>query len=130
MNLTNIIKGGMVAGALTLSAVGCGNEPTYIEGIVIEEFGNAPGISESSGAIFGNESVKLSGKDYGIRVETNKGIYTIDLSDDQIGPIGPKTVLNLSNAIVPYETRVKFPIANFTNDRIGQLDPDEIEVLN
>ncbi len=135
----------VLAGGLALATLGCAKEPSgYVEGVVVKEYGNIPGLVESSGAWFGNESVKVDATHYGIKVETNQGVYTIDLSYDGwegnsfYHDKGPKNVWNLSSAIVPNETRVRFPTQNlgfkhyghgFTQDKIGQMDPDEIEIL-
>jgi hypothetical protein len=111
----------------------------YIQGTVIKEFGNVPGIVQSSGALFGNESVRVGPPAYGIEVETQVGNYTIEIVNDTFGSTGPKTIYNLAMAI-EVGTQISFPTRfenindedsyiGFTKDRVGGLDPDDISIL-
>ena len=139
-NKTGILKSLGFATALGLAACRATPPSNYIEGEVVKEFGNVIRIVESSGALFGNESVKLGEGIYGIKINTPKGTYTIEFNDN-CGVPGPKTNHNLA-MMIKEGTRVRFPTENllpscgngnqvgFTRDRIGYLDSDEIEILD
>lgn len=49
--------------------------PVYVEGKVVKEGGTLPSLMKSSGALFGNESVKLGEANYVLTVATNQGNY-------------------------------------------------------
>ena len=103
------MKGKGTLGALVFSTIfvltGWDLKPkVFVKGTVIEEYGNISRIVESSGALFGNESVKLGNPNYGLVVNTQNGKYIIEIdvqdSDNGIrGTSGLKTAYNLSQAI-------------------------------
>jgi hypothetical protein len=136
-----------IAFASTLALTGCGEKKqpgNYQEGKVIGEYGTlVKGLEknpEFDGLLsYSNETVRVGEPIYGIRVETQNGIYTIDF-DDKAGSPGPRTVNNLAAAIEEGIT-VRFPTTNvphnigqsptgFSSDRLGTLDPDDIELVN
>ncbi len=132
--LTSLILAG------TLGVVGCGIKPeNFVEGRVLSEYGNISRIEESSGALFGNESVKLGNPNYGLRVETPQGIYTIEVDvDDMSGSSGSHTAYNLA-ATIEIGTKIRFPLRLkrrisgeelFNSDRLGIVDPDDIEIIH
>lgn len=72
------MKNIIYATALTslLYAGGCGTELKDVQrGVVREEFGSLPSLVESTGAIlpFGNETIKLGDRTYGLVVDTPNG---------------------------------------------------------
>lgn len=121
-------------GAIIISAAlsGCSewNEPIpkipeTLEGTVKEEFGTAQGIVKSSGALFGNESVKIGDFVYGLVLETHKGVYTLSVIPYQ------KSVYALAKAIEPGD-KVRITYDDYThigNDRIGETYSDTIELI-
>ena len=78
----------LILGA-TLAFSGCGDTKPcyYLEGEVIKESGSVVSVIESSGAVFGNESVKFGNPTYVLRVKTEKGIYTINVEGDSQKPL-------------------------------------------
>ncbi len=127
----------VLASAIGLAACSpspLGGPGNYVEGKVVSEYGNVARIVESSGALFGNESVKLGNPVYGLKVETPQGIYIIEVDvNDQSGSRGPHSAYNLAAAIEE-GTEVKFPLRYdekdlFSVDRLGILDPDDIEII-
>src|SRR3989344_6340839 len=54
----------VLAGALALVGAGCSHHPQYQEGKVTKESGTVVNIVESSGALFGNESVKFGNPNF------------------------------------------------------------------
>ena len=51
-----------------------------MKGIVMKEAGSLPGLLESSGAVFGNESVKLGEKNYALTIKGEDGnLYTAEV---------------------------------------------------
>ena len=118
----------LATGALIASVglSGC-NERQTLEGTVKEEFGTAQRIVESSGTIFGNESVKLGDPSYGLILETDKGEYVISVKD--IPSLKP--VYALARAIEPGD-KVRITYDGYTrigNDRVGTTDSDTIELI-
>jgi len=113
------------------------NKSQYIEGRVIEEYGNIPSLTHSSGALFGNESVKYSQKVYGIKVEAGIEIYNIQIDPNEWNFTFLAKDHSMANleASIEKETQVKFPVKNyygddmFPKDKIGCLNPNDIEVL-
>lgn len=128
--LTSIV----LAGTLAPGGVGCSKPENHVEGKVIQEYGSVARIVQSSGALFGNESVKLGNPIYGLKVETPQGIYIIHVDiDDSSGSQGPHTAYNLAAAIEE-GTRVRFPLRYdgrnlFSADKLGIVDPDDITIL-
>jgi len=124
---------GTIVLASAIGLAGCSKPENFVEGKVVSEYGNVARIVESSGALFGNESVKLGNPAYGLKVETPQGIYTIEVAvDDMSGSSGPHTAYNLAAAIEE-GTKVRFPLQYggrnlFSADRLGIVDPDDIEI--
>ena len=120
----------ITAGILTLS--GCGPEE-FIEGEVIEEYGNIPKMIDSKNS-FGDENQDLKNPFYGLKVLTKQGVYMIDVDEgDTSGSHGGHTAYNLAAAIEK-GTRIKFATVYddcqlFGIDRIGKVDPDDIIIL-
>jgi len=139
--MRNILYSGLAL--LALAFGGCGYED-YIEGTVKKEHGRTAGITESSGALFGNESVKMGDPGYVLEVDTKEGRYVFEVKDIDKMKRG-NTVRGLAVAIKPEEeekgvkgTRIRFArshsggpgYANFGNDRVGVVYSDGIEVLD
>jgi len=105
--------------------VGC-KRNTTLEGTVKEEFGTAQRIVDSSGAIFGNESVKFGDPTYGLVLETDKGEYVIIVNNYHTKPITA-----LAKAIEPGDiVRIRYDQSTkIGNDGIGKTDSDTIELL-
>ena len=134
--LTSIV----LAGALGFS--GCTKAPeSYVEGEVIERYGTLVGLVESSGAFFGNESIKIGGPLYIMKVKTQYKVYTIQIDAlDNSGSLGPQTIYNVAMA-TKIGTKIMFPTkaygknknkepAGFSSGNIGMLDPDDIQIIN
>jgi len=121
-----ILATGAVIAAVGLT--GCDKiQPQTLEGTVKEEFGTAQRIVESSGAIFGNESVKLGDPSYGLILETDKGEYVISIKDRP----SLKPVYALAKAIETGD-KVRITYDSYTrigNDRVGTTDSDTIELI-
>jgi len=87
---------------------------------------------ESSGAFFGNESVRFGNPSYILTVETEQGKYTISVIE------WGKPLLGLAEAIevgdrIKFKTSITDFISGsvnyFSKDRIGSLYSDDIELL-
>ena len=129
------------AQVLTLSALsftaGCSKQSTdpadHVGGVVTSEIGNLPSLTESRGAVFGNESVKISDR-YAFTVNVDGKNYSIEVdSTDLTGSSGPHTVTNL-DAAIEVGTKVKFPLTLggkplFSPDGLGIVDPDDITIV-
>lgn len=140
LNKSKIVKSLTVIGLVGI-LVGCSPKPeNFVEGTVLKEYGNVARVVDSTGALFGNDSVKLGNPHYGLLVKTSEGNYTIEVDvTDRSGSSGQKTAYNLAMAIEE-GTNIRFPTSfdgdsntenpiGFTKDRIGFIDPDDIEIL-
>ena len=131
--LTDIV----FVGTLALSGPGCSNKfiPEYLEGKVTKESGSVVNLMESSGALFGNESVKFGNPSYVLKVETCQGRYVISV--DEIHSRVYKPLVALAEAIevgdkIRFKTNYKdgpHVRDNFSKDRIGSIYSNDIELL-
>ncbi len=91
----------LATGALILSIglSGCEEQKPIklepLEGIVKEEFGEVARLVNSSGAMFGNDSVKIGDAQYGLLIESKGKTYSIVIYDTW----GDKPLLALAKAI-------------------------------
>ncbi len=121
----------VLAGALAFGSAGCSDHPEYQEGKVTKEGGTVVNIVESSGALFGNESVKFGNPNYILTVETDQGKYVINVRENYRKPLAA-----LAEAIEVGD-KIKFKTNYwdvgyrdyFSKDRIGSVPSDEIELL-
>jgi len=131
MTIKKTLSGIVLAGALALGGAGCSHHPQYQEGKVTKEGGTVVNIVESSGALFGNESVKFGNPNYVLTVETDQGKYVINVRENYHKPL-----VALAEAIEVGD-RIKFKTnywdvgdrSYFTKDKIGSVPSDEIELL-
>ncbi len=130
--LRNILAGTALLGALT----GCSRDQQYISGQVTKENGTAVNIVKSSGALFGNESIKFGSPTYILKVQTDSGEYIINVNDSCYYPTR-KPILALAEAIKVGQSRIEFPrrslfstgLNYFSQDKIGDVPSCEIRVL-
>jgi hypothetical protein len=79
MSIKNTLTAIVLASVIGLSGCGRKAPENYIQGEVIERYGNITGLVESSGVLFGNESVKVGKPNYVMRVKTEQGVYTLEI---------------------------------------------------
>ena len=91
----NIAKSAIIV-AIGLSGCAPQRQPQTLEGTVLEEFGTAPIIVESSGSIFGDDTVMFGDPTYGLIIESQGKEYTINVRDGSLKP-----VIALAKAIEP-----------------------------
>ena len=122
----------LALGTILASAglMGC-EENRTIEGTVKEEFGLIPTLSQSKGALFGNESVKLGNRTYGLVVQTKEGDYTINVLDDP-----GKSILVLEKAIeigdkvrIDYQNQGMLLQDKIDDDRVGTVWSSHIKII-
>ena len=100
--------------------------PKVLEGIVQKEFGTLPTLMESRGALFGNESVKISDFTYGLVLQTSTGEYTLIVKEGCCKPLPA-----LAEAI-RIGDKVKAMYDNYTKigeDKIGELSSDSVMLM-
>ena len=104
----------------------------YETGTVEKKSVTPVSIVPSTGAVFGNDSVKFGEQACVLDVETPNGIYTMSVYQQ---PYGNRRLEGVDSVIKP-GTRVKFVkdaffgfYSNFNSDKIGKLSTGEIEVL-
>jgi uncharacterized lipoprotein NlpE involved in copper resistance len=130
----NKLQKALNVGALVLTLAGCNNEDhsnhldIYLEGTVKREAGTVAQIVESSGALFGNESVKFSDPTYVLQIETPEGLYTASVKEWN----RPLEALALA---IKEGSRVRFAKKyngrdRFGEDRIGKIYSEELTVLD
>src|SRR3989344_5729738 len=114
----------VLAGAIGLT--GCSKD--YKTGTVEKESGTVAQIVESSGALFGNESVKFGNPTYILQIKTAEGTYTASVES-----YGNRTIEALATALKEGD-RVRFIINDpmgqgktFGSDRVGKIYADQIE---
>ncbi len=126
MTIKQTLEAIVLAGAIGLT--GCKRE--YKTGTIEKEYGTVTQIVESSGALFGNESVKFSDSTYILQIKTTEGIYTASILPAQYG-IRP--IEALATAFKEGD-RVKFVVHDpmlqygeaFGSDRVGKIYSDQI----
>ncbi len=132
MTIKKTLSSIVLAGALAFGGTGC-YHPQYQEGKVTKENGTVVNIVESSGALFGNESVKFGNPNYVLTVETDQGKYVINVRERR-----PKPLVALAEAIeegdrIKFKTNYVTALGSsedcFSKDRIGSVYSDEIELL-
>ena len=131
MTIKKTLSSIVLAGALAFGGAGCSHHPQYQEGKVTKESGTVVNIIESSGALFGNKSVKFGNQNYVLTVETDQGKYVINVGEDYRKPLAA-----LAEAIEVGD-RIKFKTSYwdvrdryyFSKDRIGNVPSNEIELL-
>ena len=107
-------------GALTLAlATGCEQKkPEYVTGTVTKERGTVAQIVESSGALFGNESVKFSDPTYVLQIKTDRGLYTAAIAESLGCP--------LESLALVIEEGTKVKILTSSLERIDRIREDKI----
>ena len=131
MTIKKTLSSIVLAGALALGGTVCSHHSQYQEGKVTKESGTVVNIVKSSGAIFGNESVKFGNPNYVLTVETDQGEYVINVRENYSKPL-----VALAEAIEVGD-RIKFKtnywdvkdLDYFSEDRIGSVPSDEIKLL-
>jgi len=134
----NRLQKALGIGALTLAlATGCEQKkpekPEYVTGTVIQERGTVVQLVESSGALFGNESVKISGQAYILQIQTPQGVYTASIIKGQ-KPLEALALVIEERSRVRIEKKYfdekRYFHTNFRfgEDKIGYLYSDEITV--
>ena len=116
----------VLVGAIGLT--GCSKD--YKTGTVEKESGTVAQIVESSGALFGNESVKFSNPTYILQIKTTEGTYTASVVSYR-----NRTIEALATALEEGD-RVRFVVNDparkgktFGSDRVGRLYANQIEIL-
>jgi hypothetical protein len=110
-----------------LGLIGCTAKPEYKTGKVLKESGSVTNLVQSSGAVFGNESVKI-GTNYLLELQTKDGTYIADVKQNYEVDQPEKTIEGLALAIeegdsVRFATTKGHPHnidnALFDKDKIG-----------
>ncbi len=121
----------MGVGALVLAlAGGCEQKPRYVYGTVTKEHGTVAQIVNSSGAIFGNESVKFSNPTYALQIQTDRGLYTATIRELSTRPLESLALAIEEGTKVKILTSYLEMPQRFGEDKIGWLYSDEIFVDN
>ena len=114
---------------LSIVINGCSGEKTVWEwGRVTKISGTLPGLVKSSGAIFGNESVRLGDQTLVYTVKVNDSVYTIDIPE-----AGQVSRVNLMTRVC-VGTYVSFPVrmvdkgTYIANPNVGAVIPSDMHV--
>ena len=118
-----------VLGLATVTiGVGCKRqEEQYVEAIVTREFGTATHIVESSGAMFGNESVKFRYPTYGIQFKIGEDVYTASIKSSI-----HESLESLAVAIdegTKIQIKERLLKSQFDKGRVGFLDAYDFHIV-
>ncbi|MBW3002035.1 hypothetical protein KY338_02630 [Candidatus Woesearchaeota archaeon] len=122
-------KGLYICGLALALATGCVEKPKIITGTVEKEGGTLVQqkqiIEKSSGAIFGNESIKFGDQTYVLTVDTAEGRYVVSVKQ-----VSSKPLAALEEAIEQGDT-IEMTIEAHTQlyrskDKIGYIWSDDI----
>jgi hypothetical protein len=115
-------------GALVLAlATGCEQKkPEYVTGTVTQERGTVAQIVESSGALFGNESVKISDPTYVLQIQTPQGLYSASIKESSSKPLDALALAIEEGSRIRVEKG--YWDSHFGEDRIGYLYSENIIV--
>jgi len=126
----NRLQRALGVGALVLASAGCEQrEPEYSIGAVVKERGTVAQIVESNGAIFGNESVKISDPTYVLQIQFPQGLYTVSVDESWDKPLEALALGIEEGGQVKVQERLLNSRSRFGEDKIGKLYSNEIIVL-
>ncbi len=100
----------------------------YKEGVVIRESGNFAGLEDSSGAVFGNRSVKIGGGTYVLHVKTSDATYTFSVYQSD-KPLEALALAIEEGTKIRFRTKGYFGGPCFSSDNIGWNKSDDVSVL-
>ena len=134
MTIKKTLSSIVLAGALAFGSAGCSSyHPQYQEGEVTKESGTVVNIVESSGALFGNESVKFGNPNYVLTIKTDKGKYIIDVRENYQKPLAALAEAIEVGSRIRFKTNRDMSLGKsmdyFSEDRIGSVPSSEIELL-
>lgn len=125
--------------SMLLAACSDSNPPgprKLLTGEVTEIKGSLPRLLQSTGALFGNSSVKLDDKNLFISVQVEGKNYLLDIdAKDLSGSKGPATIENLAvllkvGSVIIFPTtwfNIKFGEESLCNvNLVCRVDPDDI----
>ncbi len=115
--------------ATMIGLSGCGQKLQYTYGTVTKERGTVAHIVESSGALFGNESVKFNDPTYVLQIQTDRGLYTATIRE-WTRPLESLALAIEEGTRVKILTQYLEQRDRFGEDKIGWLYSDEIIVDN
>lgn len=131
----NRLQKALAVGVLGVSLfTGCieQEKPEYVIGTVKKELGTVAKVVKSRGAIFGNESVKISDPTYLLQIQTPQGLYTASVIN--IG--SPYRTLESLALVIEEGSKVKIRKSilddkyRFAEDKIGYLPSNAIIVIS
>ena len=119
--------------ALTLCLVfsGCGNKTKRIEGDVINIYGSLPGLVQSSGALFGNESVRINTPSLVYTIKVGEDIYTLNIVEGYKVPrvtLVPRVCIGTRISFVVRDIKAKDSKVFNPNHLAGSNSADDIGV--
>jgi len=103
---------------ILLPIVSCGSEEKRIEGEVVKIYGTLPVLVTSSGALFGNESVRISGTSLVYMVKVGEDILTINVLE------GSKIPRESLIPRVCIGTKITFTVKIVAPTKSGKFDPN------
>lgn len=136
MNYRKLFVAPLIAAAVGLG--GCENE--YQTGEVIRESGTLVEnrenrLEDSSGAIFGNDSVRVGNQSYILTVKASDGVYTIGVIDGRSSNNQIYKPIEALEQAIEVGDRIKFLTAfngtrrKFSEDKIGSNYSSSITVV-
>ena len=105
-------------------ASGCADKTKRIEGEVVKVSGTLPSLVESSGALFGNESVRLAEPSLVYMVRVNNDIYTLDIRE------GYKISRIILVPRICVGTKISFVVRDVKDKGNKEFDPNRLAGSN
>jgi hypothetical protein len=134
-NIQKTLAALVFAAGATISGCGAADNPNYVVGTIKQEKGTVNQLVDSSGALFGNDSVKIGNPTYVLQFQTDQGLYTAKIKERrwagsrEVKPLTALAVAIEEGSRIKVEKRYLDSSERFSDDKIGFLYSDEILVL-
>ena len=115
-----------------ISLIGCDgkeNKDPFVYGKIVKETGTVARVVESRGALFGNESVKISEPTYVLQIQTDQGLYTASIKEHRKKPRDALALRIEEGTHVKIERVDLESSYRFGEDKIGYLYSNEVIVV-
>ncbi len=134
MAIQNRIGIGILSAYLGITSCSQPEDKTeYKTGTVLKESGTIVdriiSVEKSSGALFGNESVKVGEMTYAVQIKTEQGIYNANVISWVSSDLEAIALAIDPGDIVRFRTKYSRGNDVFYSNKIGRLMPKEIDII-
>jgi hypothetical protein len=103
---------------ILLPVINCGSKEKRIEGEVVKIYGTLPALVTSSGALFGNESVRISDTSLVYMIKVGEDIFTINVLE------GSKIARESLIPRICIGTKITFTVKIVAPTKSGEFNPN------